>query len=1460
MSAHRSDHNPPGDAAPPLRNPTFGPTANFISVLELFRAQRDSQIHPQAPPPSPSLEVYQSQDNEPLALGDVLSSQITFVTNQEFEQLRQLVPSQPQGLPPLALLEAARIAIPFLSNDLINSSIEIMDNIAKHNDANTLPVASVPPEIWAALRAAIPSQGSRLSSAVARSPSFSTARTPASGNSSPMDDSPINMPPPPLFLEASTSRDTPLNNEDNPIWVSSGDDTPRVNRQVVNDRMSSFSVDHTPGHHSMTPDHTISPHASNRAVSVRSMIEIQNSQDGFLDALMSSDTLLANAETAVQKSLDELNEGVEGYSHYFLQEPLTLCDDPAIEVAPPHLRRILDIAGAALSMGPRDGQDGDIWRMLRPSDWFRASTFILAAVLRGCVRTPRVARMGNFPLLPLRDSFLYGNDLPELNTQTDALIAMATQILENLQLDNGPLLPQDSIDGIRSTVWRSHEAHIRAIVEQEALQVAHRLSTMGLSDLIDKLERDAPIEEITDTLRDDILEQTRSKYNNAVLAAKSEAYNKAIREAEDAGRAEAAAFMKSYESIQMDRAKEQARLKADSEFTRLLADERSKIAPRVDTEIAAEHAKFVTERRKILVAQLDSLAPDLEKEFILAAANRLGLNLDGSDQPAKKVKLDTRKPRPAPTTPRGRSASIISDKTSRKRAHSPSEVAIHDPIPARETSTTPKAITTVAFTLKQESPAHSFVTPPTPSTIRNAVDIADAPSLTPSLRGISSSIHNKDNQMVTDIENIDYRTLFPPGIPAPPSNPSLPPPMSRTPDFGGDQNLYDGVNVSVTPTPPPHNRPDFSFDAMTRAINSAIQPMWAEIRKLEATIVGGQPRAPPRAGPGYRAEFINHPPAPKVSGAPIAPALTNQGTREHSGIQATIPFPSVSDLQQEDEATGPARTADDEFPALNSSEVQPKETNNRRKRGKAVVLRQWRTVPGAVGPMNDEGAIPVTSYQSKIKPLFASIITQDAVAKQQQVKRTADQIRAIQGRKPAGQQGSRSSPHDGNLTEVTVIRFGGLEDEEEERKFRARNPVHIVQSVQRDLARRAKNPPAVLSGRWSQSAGLTGNFVYTLGGIIPPRDIVALKPILCLPFSGRTELVPTKGWTWIQLRQVPTEDENHCIWGPEDLLTAFRQNPCFQDTLICVQPHWQGNPLTSDKAVSTVLAAIIDDDNSACQAALTHGVRMFGAQVKFLRCGDNPTLQQCGRCHMLGHYSNSPRCKLPKGAVKCYRCGGSHDGRDHDYECNARTHKSVGKCDCALKCLLCKKTGHNARSRACLKRGDFQPPRLPDTDKHVTRTDDFIPVTRQKRGGNRKQTRRTQPTARIDDEVLEDEPFRGHFTVPESQTIPLPMCPTEIGKNVLLCMCCALPSVAEYRKRFVTPLPTTNDDRNVPTARIISSKGQSIMGIYAELRTRKAYGTALLANNTEAANAIRDSVDLHEEEEIQRLLDEAHDA
>ncbi|KAN0133886.1 hypothetical protein V8E53_008318, partial [Lactarius tabidus] len=352
---------------------------------------------------------------------------------------------------------------------------------------------------------------------------------------------------------------------------------------------------------------------------------------------------------------------------------------------------------------------------------------------------------------------------------------------------------------------------------------------------------------------------------------------------------------------------------------------------------------------------------------------------------------------------------------------------------------------------------------------------------------------------------------------------------------------------------------------------------------------------------------------------------------------------------------------------------------------------------------------------------------------------------------------------------------------------------------------------------------------------------MSMKPYLCRPFKGRTELVPTKGWTWIQLRQVPTEDLDGCVWGPDDLVLQFIANPCFQDALICIAPHWQGNPLNNEKERSTVLAAIIDEDNSICQNALTHGVRMFGAQVKFLRCGDNPTLLQCSRCHLLGHYASSSKCKLLKNAIKCYRCGGNHDGRDHDYECNAKTHKTLGKCDCSLKCLLCKKTDHHARSRKCLKRGDFNPPRLPERDQ----SEPFQIVGKKR---NTKGKQRTDPYS----------PPLSAFIVPEVKNIPLPQCPTEKGKNVLLCMCCPLPSMAEYQKQFVSPRPNVTDTTALPTARIISSKGKSIVDLYSELGRRKAYGTAILAGDEDARTQLR-AMDRHDDDEVLELLHEAEE-
>jgi hypothetical protein len=114
------------------------------------------------------------------------------------------------------------------------------------------------------------------------------------------------------------------------------------------------------------------------------------------------------------------------------------------------------------------------------------------------------------------------------------------------------------------------------------------------------------------------------------------------------------------------------------------------------------------------------------------------------------------------------------------------------------------------------------------------------------------------------------------------------------------------------------------------------------------------------------------------------------------------------------------------------------------------------------------------------------------------------------------------------------------------------------------------------------------------------------------------------------------------------------------------------------------------------------------------------------------------------------------------------------------------------------------------------------------------------------------------FIVPEVKNIPLAQCPTEKGKNILLCMCCPLPSVAEYQKHFVSPRPNVTDTTALPTAHIVSLKGKSIVELYSEFGHRKAYGTTILAGDEDACTQLQ-AMDRHDDDEVMELLHEAED-
>ncbi|KAN0131518.1 hypothetical protein V8E53_010626 [Lactarius tabidus] len=1033
---------PPDDDNPQTNLPPSFP-ARFMTVLELYRVQRDTLSQAQVAPPSPTFQV-QYQPDAPLVyhtLFAILSSQATVVAQEELDAIRVAVLSPPETPPPQVILEAVERVLPVLTHDTMSMSIRAMEQVLAQSSApNELEISDVPPEVWAALHSAVPTWGSTINEVISRTPSFTEVRESARSNaSSPIDDSPTHANNTPLFLpgssgenqlsmsyhlqsiEANSPSPHTIGNQAHPISISSasyGSNRATISRQLEHaPALLEVDTNH------LTPAFQFPAESQEAVHSLQSLINTQV-MDGSLNPLTAANYHYFQAEGAMTAIRDELNQAVEGHSHYFLREPLSIMEDPTFPVQSDELRHILDLTGVALSVGPRlDSDQDEIWRLLRPSNWFRAATHTLAAILRGAVHTKHVGKLGNFPIEPLRDEYRHSENLPRVEMQRDLLEALALQIAEQLSLDNGPYMPQDSVDGIRATVWHAHKAQIRAAVAAKANEVEDRLTTMSLSDLIDKLLNEASWEEITSTIREDIELQVHSKFNNQRLAEENRAYHTLIEDATKAGKDKAAAEVlqtyatisaklkeqkerqvqkdvDTYYSNQVERAKEQAHIKADSDFACLLADECSALAPRVDKEIKAEYARLVEECRRTTVAQLNVLTLEEEKKLVLAAAARLGMSISNDEPATKKTKVDQCKARPAPITPRGRSNSTISNtsvkSTSFKRAHSPSENTAPVPLPDREdqrTPTPPKEITMVAFEIKTEpTPPLTFVTPSTPSVIRDTVNIIEDVNYesSASLHGLSLSIHNEANQMTIDPENL--ANIFPPGIPPPPTTGSLPPAMSRTPQFGGAEAHEDGIAISCSPEIDTLTASEHRMMAFMQKLN---QPLWDTIHRLEQAIVNDRiPRIPQRAGPGYRSEHIK-PTATRVSSSTAGPVVTTQETRLRQDSQVAPPFPSEPPVPGQSTPTAEQITRiDDE-----DVEFPPIEQSSRGQRRKQYAMQRSinlrHSVPGATGP--DNGHITISNNNSRIKPLFANVITREAVTQQQTVQRTAAQARALQG-------------------------------------------------------------------------------------------------------------------------------------------------------------------------------------------------------------------------------------------------------------------------------------------------------------------------------------------------------------------------------------------------------------------------------------------------------------------------------
>jgi hypothetical protein len=1090
--------------------------------------------------------------------------------------------------------------------------------------------------------------------------------------------------------------------------------------------------------------------------------------DGTVFTYANMDAAHEEALSTLRDATDELSDLKVGFAHYFLRDPLSLVEDPSVPVESRYLRKMADVVGAVLCGGPcsTSEAEGDVYSSILPGDWFRLATFMTASVARGCARTANLAKKGSFPVEPCKDDFITAASITIPATQGALLQALAAQISEELQ-PNGALLPQDSIDGLRSTIWRAHEAQIRAWTEKEVLSVYSRLSDICLSDIMDKLEAEAPVTEITDLMREEIAQETRGKHLGLIAAEKTKAYNEAIskaraealRDALATGAAEAAQKGKAYEKMIgraaqkgkayermiLTRAEDEARTEGDRIYKSRLESLRTKLKRKAEQEVDAEHATVLAERRSALEENLAAMDFNARKDYVRSQAIQLGLLDDSAtpvSSPPKRAKIGN-----APkTTPKARSASPAVKAT-----------------PPRDPSSCPAAEEDVITPRASSAPLDWSMSGP-----EDPLPPIDFEAET---RSSTASIHAPGNTMEVD-------------APVPGAVSSL-----KDPDSGP---LPLSASVTTPPTPP---EPATEVKQLFDLIVSKMAPMEREITRI-ANIVDGK---------------TSRTPAPSNSSKPRTSVASGSVHR------STIPAHSPPRIDDDDSA----------FPALGPVGEGPHTSKGH---WSHVSARAPAQVVSSSGPS-----------RPRIGLSFASVVTEEAMGQQHRVAGHARLACEVQKRNPSGKPkpGHSSAPQ--GFTDVVVIRFGGSTDTEVEEAFRRRHPVDIAQAAQRALNALVRTPPIILRGRWSESVEKSGNFVFRFAGNLSPRIVESYQASLCshFPASELACVVPTTGWTWVQFRGVDVahrDGESETIYTSDELHTAIRANPCFNDTIFCVRPHWQGNPANFRGPAATVIAAILDEDNHTCQRASSEGVCMFGRRVKFVRAGASPSLVQCSRCHEIGHYFTSPKCRWTSS--RCFKCGGGHDARDHDFECK-KPHKVVGVCDCVPKCILCKNSGHHARDKGCPVRGDFVPPRLPRAAPAEAQPavedglkSDAIPFSRPQarpahrgRGGGRRKGRSSRgPRVPVVPEMIED------------------ICAKDDDHLRAYCFCCPPLRIDEFQMLYTVPA-----DSDITPG--LSAKGKSAQDIFTECILRKNKGWEFVEK------AGRDT--FHSEEELREFLTRA---
>ncbi|KAI9434947.1 hypothetical protein H4582DRAFT_2173404 [Lactarius indigo] len=1024
----------------------------------------------------------------------------------------------------------------------------------------------------------------------------------------------------------------------------------------------------------------------------------------------------ANDQTLKEEFTREINDVVMGFSQYYLTGPLQFRFDNDFSFRQENLQTAVLLTLQALDTGTTFKEGETAVSILTPQAWHRLVMATLAAIIRGHLRSPNRATNGIKSLNWSIDSFVVSRDIPKPLSEGGAIRSMALQLAgyyDTKRVNPLHTSPEEFFSSLvekqTNTLQRvanhttldtqsahkdilQDEAEMATIRDQVKKSIFDSLNAEALNDLdtwrgiyreefkdvmqkyiaannfgqIDPVflksdhkgkkraksatpELEADMERIEQLMRADTQAQIDHLRNDILLSMKTEMENEIANLCRDEFvRAQAEALLQVQNEVKFFKEQETERLRVEA-------------LKQVDDDITAVRRRYRDEHEAYVRTQRNDVRASLKQwkirhrnsrnlEFLRVEAAKLGYALTPTS-------ADAFRPNPDPVE-----AELDWLPTSRATSRASSRA----PSPARNPSTPPSIPLQVDTNVT-----------PTPVRIKR-VRTGDFDPREPA----------------TDL-TVEAPSPIPFPIPIPPSPLPNSSPMS--------------------PSPMAEDHPIDALADRLDANGGVGASMHAVKRETEAPQAPSQPQIP-------KADHELPPVAPQPDPLPVHLPETNNGLEApvipapHSGdselvqmlrlIQGTITRleekVSAQDARIETLFTQPTpagrkaakRTEAVAAPPSANTATTSATAMDETLSSNARVVDPADAMPTARNPPPVNRATKPTP-QANLPPSWSSIVTQKAVKQQNTNATLAKNTMASTGRgnngKSSGDAAARRNK--ANITEVTVIRGQGVDNAELEAALYGTPPSVIVGSARSEIEHLTSTPIVLLDGRWSTNAS-SHNFVYRIAGSVPFHTIYSFRNALVGPLK-QGNLILNDGWTYAQIRKTPTTSAEGVVYDSDELTAELRCNTAFKDAILCIDPFWQGTPQNIGRnSHGTVKLAYVDEDGQIALQIKRDGIFMFNEPTNFVITGDNPTIQMCGRCHKIGHTTDSAACQVPRNSIICHICAGSHHPSSHAFHCPRSTqHQEAGVCRCRFTCINCK-GNHNARSPFCPMKKSFAPPPL----------------------------------------------------------------------------------------------------------------------------------------------------------------------